>query len=118
MAAGAIDHVILHPCLDAHDGAVGVGIAAVGQADELHGGLAEHLDTVAPATAVEVIDAPLPLGEQIGSDKPAQRDPVRAVLAVAAVAGSTLLATELMALLLIGGALLQRPLGPTARKAK
>ena len=52
--------------LDPDDDAVAGVVAAVGQADVLDGRLADQLDAVAPAAAVEVVEPALPLGEQVG----------------------------------------------------
>ena len=77
-AAGALD-VVAEPVLDVvaelgldpdRDGVV-LGVAVVVEADVLDVRLADDLDAVAPAAAVEVVEAPLPFGEQVRGDEAA-----------------------------------------------
>ena len=76
MAAGAIDDVVLEPGVDADHDVIGIGVAGVVQPHELDRRLAERLHVVAPAAALKVVEAALPLGQQLGGDEPAQRDAV------------------------------------------
>ena len=72
--AAGVDDVIPHLCLDPnHDSVQIVGAALTAQdADVLDFGRADGLDGVAPALALEVIEASLPLDQQLRCDQPAQ----------------------------------------------
>ncbi len=85
-AAGALD-VLAEPVLDVvaelgldpDRDAVGGVVSAVVEADVLDGRLADDLNPVAPAAAVEVVEPALPFLEQVGRDEPGERCAVAAV---------------------------------------
>ncbi|MDQ6729278.1 MAG: hypothetical protein M3022_02965 [Actinomycetota bacterium] len=79
VAAVAVDHVIPDPRVDLDHDAVGVLVAGPVQVDVLDRRLADRLDVVSPAAALQVGQPPLPLDQELGADQPRQR---RAVIAV------------------------------------
>ena len=75
---GAVLDVVADRGLDPDDDPV-AGAAAVDQPDVVDVRVAQRLDPVAPAPAVEVVQAPLPLGQQVGCDQSRER---RAVVGI------------------------------------
>src|SRR6185437_8701978 len=61
-----VHHVVLDPGIDLDHHVVGVGIARSLESDVLDRRLADRIDVVVPAAALEVVEAPLPLDEQVG----------------------------------------------------
>ena len=72
LAAVRVEHVGAQPGLDPHDGAVLRVVLAVRDAHVQDRRVAEHLDAVVPALAVEVVEAAVPLHQQVGPDQPAR----------------------------------------------
>ena len=70
--AVVVDDVVLHPGVDPRPRRGRCRVALCGQADVLDGRLADRLDVVVPAPAVEVVQAPLPFDQQVGRDQAAQ----------------------------------------------
>jgi hypothetical protein len=78
-AAARVEHVGTQARLDAYDGAVLGVVLTVGDADVQDVGVADHLHPVVPALSVEVVQAALPLHEEIGADELLKRRAVARV---------------------------------------
>ena len=79
LVAVRVEHVRAQLRLDAHHRAVLGVVLAVGEADVEHLRVAEHLHAVVPALAVEVVEAAIPLDEQVRAHEPRERLPVARV---------------------------------------
>ena len=71
--------IIAKPRLDPHHHAVPAILAAVGEPHVFDRGFADRPHPVAPALAIKVIQAPLPLGQQLRRNKSAQTDTIARV---------------------------------------